>query len=339
MHRWNRWLLTAALLVFLCALLAAAVRIPDDAAPPSAGEPGTATRERVPVERSTTTAPPSPFPAITDDSDVRAVRTPTGLLLPVVGGGPGAWEVRTPCSSTAVVADATPVAGAHVVLDPGHGGSEPGAVGPTGLTEKELNLDIARRAREQLARHGAVVELTRDRDLRMTLQTRGELARSLDPVAFVSIHHNASPVGSSPRPGSELYHQLADPESRRLAGLLWEELQEHLTPFGQDWGVGEHPGALARRSLRTGDDFYGVLRGAQGVPSVLSEAAYLSNPVEESLLRTDAFRDAEARAISDAVLRLVTTDAPGSGYLPPMESSASAGGGGGPAGCVDPPLG
>lgn len=277
------------------------------------------------------------FPAIADHGEVRAVRTPAGLVLPVLGGEQGAWEVRTPCAATAVV-PGEPVLGAHVVLDPGHGGAEPGAVGPSGLREADLNLDVARRVRTLLEAEGATVVLTRDADVRMTLETRAAIAEAMAPLAFLSIHHNAAPVGRSGVPGSELYHQQADPESKRLAGLLWEEMQEHLAPFGTDWAVGDDPGARARRSQRTGDDYYGILRHAQGIPAVLTEAAFLSDPTENALLLTDEFRDAEARAIADGVLRLLQTEDPGSGFKPTKEVSVPAGSGGGASGCVDPPL-
>src|SRR3546814_6744592 len=87
-------------------------------------------------------------------------------------------------------------------------------------------------------------------------------------------------------------------------------MEEHLAPFGTDGAIGDDPGARARRSLRTGDDYYGILRNAQGVTAVLTEAAYLSNPAENALLETEAFRDAEARAIADGVLRLIRTRDP-----------------------------
>ena len=151
-------------------------------------------------------------------------------------------------------------------------------------------------------------------------------------------HENAAPVGKAPVPGSELYHQLDAPGSQRLAGLLWEELQVGLSPFGTDWAVGDQPGARARRSARTGDDYYGVLRQAEHVTAVLTEAAFLTNPAEEALLRTEEFRHAEARAIATAILRYVRTSDPGSGFAPTKEVSTPAGGGGGSSGCVDPPL-
>lgn len=329
----SQWLFRYAVALCLVASVAALVvgdhevgpvldRSPDQAAPTTT--------------TTTTTTVPSIFPPISDEQ-VPAVRTSTGLVLPVLGRTDDGWEVVTPCENTAVVSG-EPVHGAHVVLDPGHGGSEPGAVGPSGLTEKELNLDVALRVKALLEAEGATVVLTRSSDIRVTLATRSYLATALQPIAFLSIHHNAAPIGVGPRPGSELYHQLESPQSRRLAGLLWEELQEHFSPFATEWAVGDAPGARARQSARTGDDFYGVLRRTEGVASVLVEAAFISNPTEDELLRTAAFRDAEARAIADAVLRLVTTPDPGSGYVPTKVSDSPAGGGGGPTGCVDPPL-
>lgn len=267
-----------------------------------------------------------------------AVVTPNGFVVPVVGGEDGAWLVKTPCSNEAEV-DGQPIEGAHVVLDPGHGGSETGAIGPGGVREEDVNLDVSLRVKRLLEQRGAVVVMTRSTDVRVTIDMRASLAVALRPLAFVSVHHNSGATRKSTTPGSEAYHHLDDPESKRLAGLIFEELQAKLAPYGTDWVVGGDAGAHARRSLDDGDDFYGILRRSQGVPGVLSESAYLSNPSEERLLGTDQFRESEATAIAKAVIRFVTTDDPGSGFIPPLESSSDPGGGGGTGGCQDPPLG
>jgi len=337
-----RTLLLSAVAVLLAGVLAAAIASSDGgrALGPPAPVPGadTPTTGQVPATPPPTTVPAvAGFPSIEPGEHVLAVRTPNGTLLPAVGAEAGLWQVMTPCGAVAAV-PGTPVRGAHVVLDPGHGGEEPGAVGPSGLREADLNLDIALRVRDLLQAEGATVALTRERDIRMTLATRTAIARSLDPVAFVSIHHNAAPIGTSPTPGSELYHQLDAPGSRRLAGLLWEELQAHFAPFGTDWAVGDQPGARARRSARTGDDYYGILRGAGETTAVLTEAGFLTHPPEEARYLTEEFRQAEARAITTAILRYVRTDDPGSGFAPTKEVSTPAGGGGGSSGCTDPPL-
>lgn len=332
----ERWIFRYA--IGLCAVgIIAALTVPVDDVPDFATPLPDAFVPEVTEPSPTSTTVPSPFPPLPIRVDAPAVRTGAGFVLPVIGGGPGAWEVLTPCANTAVV-NGLPVRGAHVVLDAGHGGSEPGAVGPSGLTEKELNRDIAERVAHRLRAEGATVVLTRPGDHRVTLQTRAAIATALQPLAFVSIHHNAAPLTNGPNPGSELYHQLADPESKRLAGLLWEELQAAFAPFGSDWAVGDDPGARARQSASTGDDFYGVLRRSQGVPAVLTEAVFLSDPEEDALLRTDEFRDAEAAAIARAIIRLVDSEDPGSGYVATKVSDAPAGGGGGTAGCEDPPL-
>ncbi|HEX4902486.1 MAG TPA: N-acetylmuramoyl-L-alanine amidase [Acidimicrobiales bacterium] len=341
MHTPVRVLLLSAVALVLAGVLAAATA---SDAPPTVAPAPTTTAAVAPPEPPATPAPtPAPlpttpgFPAIPAGEHVRAVRTPNGMLLPAVGAQDGRWQVMTPCAGVAAV-PGRPVHGAHIVLDPGHGGREPGAVGPSGLREADLNLDIALRVRDLLRAEGATVVLTRNRDVRITLATRAAIARALEPLAFVSIHHNAAPLGKATTPGSELYHQLDAPGSRRLAGLLWEELQAGLSPFGTDWAVGDQPGARARRSARTGDDYYGVLRQAEDVTAVLTEAAFLTNPAEDALLRTEEFRHAEAQAIATAILRFVRTSDPGSGFVPTKEVSTPAGGGGGSTGCVDPPL-
>ena len=120
--------------------------------------------------------------------------------MPVIGGRAGAWRVRTPCGEEATV-DGEPIDGAHVVLDPGHGGSETGAIGPTGVREEDVNLDVALRVQRLLEKRGAVVVLTRSTDVRVTILTRAEIAVALEPLAFVSIHHNSGARRQSTDPG------------------------------------------------------------------------------------------------------------------------------------------
>ena len=258
-----------------------------------------------------------------------------GIVLPVVGGEDGAWEVLTPCAARTVV-DGERVTGAHVVIDPGHGGEETGAIADNGLSEAELNLDVARRTAARLRDAGATVVLTRDRDVRVTIETRAAIARALDPLVFVSIHHNGGTTHPAERPGVQVYHQVDAPESRRLGGILFEELREKVTPLSDTWSAGNAVGVRTRIGTE-GDDFYGVLRGPAGIPSVLVEALYLSSEPEATLLTTEALRDAEAAAIAAAIVEWLDTARRGSGYLGPLRAQESAGGGGGTAGCEDPP--
>ena len=285
------------------------------------------------VAASTSTTVASPFGPAPDSG--AGVVLAEGLVLPVTGGAESRWTVLTPCANQVAV-DGEHLRGAHVVLDPGHGGRETGAIGPSGVVEAELNLDVAQRAATLLEDLGATVVLTREDDTRLTIETRAAIARALDPLLFVSIHHNGGPTSPSDQPGVQVYHQHETPASARFAGLLFEQLQSGLQPLSDTWSGGNATGVRARIG-ESGDDYYGILRGSAGVPAVLAEALYLSSEPEASLLLDDEVRQAEAQAIADAVVEWIETPRAGSGFLPPLEATESAGGGGGAAGCDDPP--
>lgn len=292
----------------------------------------------------TTTVPQGPWSDVPFATGTTGVlETPTGIVAPIAGvRADGGFDVQTPCDARAVVAGGTVLHAAHVVLDPGHGGSEPGAVGANGLTEKDLNLAVAQRTAALLEGAGATVVLTRQGDERVTLSTRAAIAVALRPVAFVSIHHNAAADGPSTGPGTEVYFQVTSPDSQRLAGLVVEEVRAALTPFGGPWESDADNGAKARVSSVTGEDYYGVLRRAAGVTSVLSEAGYLSNPVEADLFAREDVQQAEAQAIATALTRYLdsTQAAQAAAFsTQPPAGGGGGGSGGGPDGCVDPPLG
>ena len=124
--------------------------------------------------------------------------TATGIVLPVVGDG----VQDTPCSNQ-TSADGESILGANVVIDPGHGGNEPGAVGPTGLVEKDVNFAVAQDVKSQLEAQGAVVVLTRTTDQNTTIKTRAEIAGALHPQVFLSIHHNGGNDEVRSTPGTD----------------------------------------------------------------------------------------------------------------------------------------
>lgn len=216
--------------------------------------------------------------------------------------------------------------GPVVVVDPGHGGIEHGAVGPTGLMEKEVALDIARRLRSRLGEMGVNVVLTRDGDRHVPLDDRTAIANHNRADLFVSIHLNASRRKDAS--GAETYFmstEATDDEARRLAGLenslsrpatdspelrdrgldlvLWdlaqnrylaessalaEEVQRELNTLTgtRDRGVRQAP--------------FRVLVGAT-MPAILVEAGFISNPDEERAFAQPGYRDRTASAIATAV--------------------------------------
>ncbi|PLS76758.1 MAG: hypothetical protein CYG61_00470 [Actinobacteria bacterium] len=287
-----------------------------------------------PPAPSTTTAP-NPLPSAGTASS-GAVVTQRGLVLPLLRREGDGFLVETPCSRTAVVQGSV-VPRATVVLDPGHGGTEPGAVGPNGLSEKGLNLAVVNHARAALERAGVTTMSTRTGDHRVTLATRAKVAKALKPRAFVSVHHNAEPDGPRVGPGTETYYQIASADSKRLSGLIYEEVVQALSAYTIPWVADTDAGAKYRTN-RAGGDYYGILRLSQGVPAVLAELAFVSNPPEAELLVRPDVQKVEGEAVARGVLRFLNTSDPGSGYTEPYPRSSPAGGGGGSSGCVDPPL-
>ncbi|MEX2294472.1 MAG: N-acetylmuramoyl-L-alanine amidase [Acidimicrobiales bacterium] len=286
---------------------------------------------------TTTTQPSIRWPPLRSGGVPRAVTTANGVVLAVLSAeASGRFVAESPCGNLVTV-EGTPLSGATVVLDPGHGGGEPGAVGPSGTMEKDVNLAIAIETKRQLEAQGATVVLTRTGDYRITLASRAAIAQALQPTLFISIHHNAAPDEHRSTPGAETYRQIASPDSMRASGLIYEELVRELSVYQIDWAADRDAGAKYRLSSK-GGDYYGILKRTAGIPAVLSEAAFISNPPEEALLVDPAFQAVEARAFTSAVVRYVTTADPGSGFVEPYPRTEPAGSGGGSAGCVDPPL-
>ncbi|HEX7095441.1 MAG TPA: N-acetylmuramoyl-L-alanine amidase, partial [Acidimicrobiales bacterium] len=122
---------------------------------------------------STTSTTTTTLPPLVEDGVARAVTTPTGIVAAVVDRrADGSYVVLSPCGDEVPVHNAMPIVDAHVVLDPGHGGSESGAIGPRGTREAEINLAVAEVAKAELERAGVSVVLTRTGDYRITLASR-----------------------------------------------------------------------------------------------------------------------------------------------------------------------
>ena len=281
--------------------------------------------------------PVEPAPPLADGGP-RLIVSNKGVVLPVLGRAGDAFRVVTPCGNE-VAATGTPLTSIDVVIDPGHGGEETGAVGPGGLREKDLNLVVAAHAARSLQAQDVSVLLTRRADYRMTLAARGLVVEAIRPKVFVSIHHNAGATAPSPvGPGTEVYHQHASAESKRLSGLVYEDVRGYLAKAKNvAWVAAERPGVVARVGA-SGNDYYGVLRRTNGTPAALIESAFISNRAEEALLQRRDVQKAEGEAIARGIVRYLRSPEPGSGFVAPFSSTAPAGGGGGARSCQDPTL-
>ncbi len=284
------------------------------------------------------TVPPATPPATeTDDaSGPGVVVTPSGVVVPVVSEVDGGWRVRTPCGDTRTITAGTHVRHVDIVLDPGHGGNERGAISPGGLAEAGVNLEISRRAQAVLEAEGISVMLTRTADYDVGLTPRALMATALTPQAFVSIHNNADPDGPRPTPGTETYYQMASADSRRLAGLVQEEVVRALSGYRVAWVGDTDAGAKIRPGAN--GDYYAVLRQPGEVTSVLAELAFMSNPPEADLISRPEVQAVAGAAVARAVLRYLRTDDPGSGFTEAYPRGPNAPGPPGPPApaCVDP---
>ncbi len=175
-----------------------------------------------------------------------------------------------------------------IVIDPGHGGSDFGAM-HNGLTEKVLTLDISRRLRAQLIARGWEVKLTRDADVdvfepndsaRDELQARCDVANNAHARMFISVHINSFTSGGLN--GTTTYYYKAD--SYGLADAVHARLADALPT--KDDGI-------------VRDNFYVVHHTS--MPAILVETAFLSNPDDAQLLKSPAFLQKVATAIADGV--------------------------------------
>nr|WP_267871670.1 N-acetylmuramoyl-L-alanine amidase [Nostoc sp. CHAB 5715] len=170
-----------------------------------------------------------------------------------------------------------------VLIDPGHGGKDPGAVGLGGLREKDIILPISKRIAQVLQQNGVQVVMTRDSDYFVTLPGRVQLAERANADVFVSIHANAVGPGRSDVSGLETYYYGS---GLGLARTVHNSILQSVNV--RDRGV--------RRAR-----FY-VLRKSS-MPSILVETGYLTGRDDNPKLRTSAYQNQMADAIARGVLQ------------------------------------
>lgn len=171
----------------------------------------------------------------------------------------------------------------NIVIDPGHGGHDPGATSVTGVHEKTINYDVAEKVAAILERRGLSVTLTRQRSEYIELETRAEIANRRNADLFVSLHADSAPSPSAQ--GFTIYvANAASADSQRAA----RDIARAMATTG-----------LENRGVRRED--YRVLRTSQ-VPAVLVEMGYLSNRQDATRLQDSAFQDKLAAAIATGII-------------------------------------
>lgn len=270
--------------------------------------------------------------------------SPGAVTVPVPPGGPAA---ATP-SAAGQIPSSSPLPSAPtrlaqrpardvkiIVIDPGHGGKDPGAIGRLGTAEKDVTLRVGRRLRDLLIKYlGARVLMTRERDVFVELDDRAKFANSKDADLFVSIHVNSHPQRSTK--GLEVYH-FGQASDRRALEVAARENGTPLENAGGGWQYIladfvtskkiERSQELAWTTKQTMvahlDDHYEVVdHGVKTapfyvirfttMPSILAEIAFISNPVEERLMRSETFLNRMADAIFQGIRS----------YIQPVQTAA-----------------
>ncbi len=228
-----------------------------------------------------------------------------------------------------------------IALDPGHGGEDPGAVGPAGTREKDVVLQIAHRLRERI--NGAVINgnpmrafLTRDADFFVPLQVRVQKARRVQADLFVSLHADAF---ITPRARGASVFALSQGAASSTAAR-WMAAKENKADLIGGVNVKSHEAHVAHAmldmsttaqindSLKLGSALLGEIGNvgrlhkprveqagfavlkAPDIPSVLVETAFISNPEEEARLRSDSYQEELADAIMRGIQRYFANNPP-----------------------------
>lgn len=184
--------------------------------------------------------------------------------------------------------DDAPLAGVKVLLDPGHGGDDNGAMGAAGMSaplEKDLNLALAQTAAARLEQLGATVTFTRQDDTALSLGERVEILRQEKPDFFIAVHHNSAALTSdlNQTGGTEAYYFFDS------GATLAENLTAYMT------------GVTGRALRGSFQDYYYVTRSAV-CPAVLLETGFMTVPAEYETCADETTLWAEGGAIAQAVL-------------------------------------
>ncbi|MGE5605824.1 MAG: N-acetylmuramoyl-L-alanine amidase [Bacteroidota bacterium] len=197
-----------------------------------------------------------------------------------------------------VSAAGSPLAGLTIAIDPGHS-ADTGAVGPTGLAEKDANLAIAVNLKEKLTAKGVKVIMTRSGNENVSLNERPLIAQRYKADILISIHNNALGYGQNPfiKRGFGVYYYT--PMSLPLAKEIHRAYAETFS-------------SSKEFTLRDDGLYYAnlALARASQMPSVLIESAYMIVPEEEAYLKRESFRSACANAIITGIERYVQTMRP-----------------------------
>jgi N-acetylmuramoyl-L-alanine amidase len=273
-------------------------------------------------------SPTTPAPSPTSGSSPRPPAAPMTAAPPAPVAPPAAAAPAEPIKTDRLIT---------VALDPGHGGEDPGAVGPSGLREKDVVLRVAQLVRDRInAEPNMRAMLTRDGDFFVPLAQRVRKAQRVRADLFVSIHADAF---FTPTAGGASVFALSERGASSSAARWMADKENGADRIGginvavRDAQVAQVMGSMAvsaqiQDSLRAGNELLGELSRlgrlhkprveqagfavlkAPDIPSVLVETAFISNPAEEARLADPAFQERLAEGITRGIKRYFARNPP-----------------------------
>lgn len=183
-----------------------------------------------------------------------------------------------------------------IIVDPGHGGADPGMLGIGGLEEKRINLEVSLRLKKALENKGFTVVMTRDEDTGLydessnskksqDMQRRIAAINDTKPVLTVSVHQNS--YQDAAVKGPQVFYFQHSAQGEKLAKIMQDSLNK---------GLG-----VERPRVAKGNTTYYLLKKSEGT-LVIAECGFLTNPDEAALLQTEEYQEMVARALAEGVV-------------------------------------
>lgn len=280
------------------------------------------------------------------DFKVFPLDDPFRIVIDIFGASSSEGKALTAIEEKQPVLPSSKRAIKRIVLDPGHGGRDPGAIGPNGLKEKDVVLKIAGRLKETLEKRGYEVFLTRERDIYLPLEERTAIGNTKDADLFVSIHANASRKRGARGIETYILDFPTDEEAMELAARENAISTKKLTDLqiilyslrlnamvNESGRLAHHVQDSMSENLNHGKSIYPdrgikqapfiVLMGAR-MPAILVEVSFISNQAEERRLRNRTYQDKIASALAEGLNNYIEETREAYRTSPPRREASSA---------------
>ena len=211
------------------------------------------------------------------------------VLFLLIGAIVASWKLSEMTASVSKK-DAKAKKETVIVIDPGHGGEDPGKVGINDVLEKDLNLQVSQKVAKLLEKEGIKIVMTREDDKvpdakKEDLDQRVTLINDTNPTLALCIHQNSYP--DEKIKGAQVFYHTTTEEAEDVASMVQEELRLVDT--------------TNTRQIKENDTYY-MLKNSK-VPTIIVECGFLTNPEEAEKLTQEDYQDQLAKAICDGIIK------------------------------------